>query len=646
MTNREALDQWSERAILGLVLAILTLTPLAFGGRPQPPAGVFLDFLLLDPFQLAQWLMVIVLVAWGVRVWVNPRLQFFWPPICWAVVAFALYAIARYAFADIEYVARQEMIRVIVYALLFFVILNNLHRQESVHGIVVTLVFLAMTISLYAVYQFLTDSTRVWHVFTSYNHRASGTYICPNHLGGLLEILVPLGLTYTVASRFKPLGKVFLGYATLTMLGGIAATVSRGTFIGAGAALLFCIGALLLHSNYRLPALVLLLAVVGGGLLFLPRNYSLQARYSRWVMQGKLEDDLRFAMWEPALEVWQENVWWGAGPDHFDYRFRQHRPEVVQKSPDRVHNDILNALADWGVAGTALVFAAWALLAAGVVKTWRAIRRNPEDFLGRRASNKFAFVLGASAGLLAILLHSVVDFNMHIPANAMVAVALMALLSTHLRFATERYWVRAGTWTKILATAMLLTGITYLGQQGVRRAEHNYWMARAARAPDFSPVQAALYEKAFAVEPADFDAAYGIGEAYRVQSHEGGENYKELAAKAMEWFARGMKLNPWDGYNFLRYGTCLDWVGRQEESGPYFDRAEQLDPNGYFTIAFIGLHYVQLNDYAAARAWFERSLSLEWNDNPIARSYLNIANRKLAEGATNEISAKIHVPSP
>ncbi len=642
--SREALDRWCERGILGLILAILTLTPLAFGGRPQPPAGCFLDFLLVDPFQLAQWLMVAVLVLWGVRLWISPSPQWLWPPICWAVLAFAVYAVARYRFADIEYVARQEMIQVLVYAFLFFVILNNLYRQESIQVVTLTLVFLSMAISLYAVFQFLTDSTRVWHVFTSYEHRASGTYICPNHLGGLLEMLVPLSLAYTVASRFKPLPKVFLGYATLAMLAGIAATVSRGTFVGAAVALLFCLGAFLFNRNHRLPALFLVLALVVGGLLFLPRNYSLQTRYHRWVMQGKLEDDLRFFMWEPAWDVWKENVWWGAGPDHFDHRFRQHRPEIVQKSPDRVHNDFLNALADWGLVGAALICAAWGLLVIGVIKTWRAVRNSGEELRTRRTSNKFAFLLGASAGLLAILFHSVVDFNMHIPANAMVAVALMALLSSHLRFASERYWMRAMAWTRIVASTVLLAGIFFLVQQGVHRATHNYWMARAARAPDYSPVQAALYEKAFEIEPTDSDAAYGVGEAYRVQSHEGGENYRELAARAMKWFARGMKLNPWDGYNYMRYGQCLDWVGRQTESGSYFDRAEQLDPNGYLTVAMIGWHFVQLNDYAAAKPWFERSLSLEWNDNRIASSYLELANRELAEAATNSISAKIHVP--
>src|SRR5207249_9611633 len=138
---------------------------------------------------------------WGLRLWLNAHPQLLWPPICWAVVAFTGYAIARYLAADIEFAARQEMIRILVYTFLFFAILNNLHRQESVQIITLTLVFLAMVISSYAVYQLLTHSTRVWHVFTDYKHRASGTYICPNHLGGFLEMLLPLGVAYTIAGR-------------------------------------------------------------------------------------------------------------------------------------------------------------------------------------------------------------------------------------------------------------------------------------------------------------------------------------------------------------------------------------------------------------------------------------------------------------
>ncbi len=643
--NRAALDKWMERGILGLVLAILIFTPLAFGGRPQLPAGFFLDFLLVDTFQVAECLIVVVLLLWGVRLWLNPRPKLLWPQICWAVLAFALYAIARYLTADIEYVARQELLRILVYAFLFFTIINNLHRQEHIQIITLTLVCLAMTISFYAVYQFLAHSTRVWHVFTQYENRASGTYICPNHLGGFLEMLLPLALAFSIASRLKPLSKIFLAYASFAILAGIAATVSRGTWIATAFALLVFFTALLFQRSFRLSGALFLVLIVGAAVVFMPRNYSFQARYKKLVVEGKIDDDLRFFMWEPAVKVWQDNLWWGAGPAHFDYRFRQHRPEMVQLQPDRVHNDFLNALADWGVAGGILIASALTLLAAGIVKTWRSVRNTAADLSGKQTSNKFAFLLGGTIGLTAIFVHSGVDFNMHIPANAMIAVTLIALLSSHLRFATESYWFSIGRLTRMLMTVVILGGALYMGQQVTKRCRENYWLALFdSRLPDaYSPAQVDVLKKAFAIEPKNSETSYKIGEAFCRQSQEGNEDYKQLAANAMEWFERGMKLNPWDGYNYLRYGWCLDWTGRQSESQPYFSKAEQLDPNGYYTMFYIGKHFVELGDFAAARPWLERSLRLDYNNNVAAQNWLPIVNRKLMENATNEMSAKLSI---
>src|SRR5438093_7512067 len=159
--DREKLDCWCERGILGLVLAILVFGPLATG------AVRALEFLVIQALALG------VIVLWALRFWLDPRLKLLWPPICWGVVAFVVYAVARYLTADIEYVARQELIHLLVYAALFFAILNNLHRQESVQLIAFTLIFLATAISFYAVWQFLTGSNRVWHFITSNQGRSS-----------------------------------------------------------------------------------------------------------------------------------------------------------------------------------------------------------------------------------------------------------------------------------------------------------------------------------------------------------------------------------------------------------------------------------------------------------------------------------------
>jgi tetratricopeptide (TPR) repeat protein len=295
--------------------------------------------------------------------------------------------------------------------------------------------------------------------------------------------------------------------------------------------------------------------------------------------------------------------------------------------------------------GTALVAAAWGLLLAGVIKTWRFVRRAAGDF-GNKQSNKFAFVLGSSAGLLALLCHSAVDFNFHIPANAILATTLMALLSGHLRFATERYWLTLKPLARVAGSLVLAVWAGYLGWQGWRHTREWVWLERAAREANYSSEQIARYERAFAIEPMNAETATAIGDAYRVQSKDGGDDYEELAAKAMTWFDKAIKLNPWEGYNYLRYGGCLDWVGRTQDSARYFDLADQLDPRGYFTAANIGLHYVQMRNYAAAKPWFERSRRLEWKDNPIAMSYLEIVNAKLLEAATNDFSLKLTAPAP
>jgi len=626
----QRLDRWCGHGILGLTLAILVFGPLATGAvRPR-------DFLVIQGLTLG------VLALWTARLWLSRRPQLLWPPLCWVVVAFALYAVARYGTAELEYVARQELMRVLVYAFLFLAIVNNLHGQDEVRIITYTVVFLAMAIAFYALYQFLSDSGRVWHFHSPYKHRGSGTYINPNHLAGFLEMVVPVGLAWALTSRARPLTRVLLGYASLVALAGIVVSLSRGGWIATAVALLALGGVLVFRSGHRWSALLLVALLVAAGAYLVPRSVFIKERLERTVREALAEGrtgDVRVHIWRPALRLWRENPWWGIGPAHFDYRFRTYRPALVQGRPDRAHNDFVNTLVDWGVVGTGLVVAAWVLLYAGVARTWPYARGSLAD-LGGRFSNKFACLLGGSVGLLALLCHSATDFNMHIPANALLAVTWMALLTGHLRFATERYWVTVRPWARLLASAVLVGGLICLGALGWRRARECRWLAQAEAARHearaiYTPAEIAARQRAYAVEPNNFENAYELGEALRLQSWAGGEHFGGLATNAMTWYERAFRLNPYDAYSYLRYGMCLDWVGRHTEAGRYIARAAELDPNGYYTVAHVGWHYVQLENYAAARPWFERSRALQWQNNPIATNYLAIVRRKLLELATN-----------
>jgi len=615
--NREVLDRWCERGILSLVLAILMFGPLAYG------AVRTVEFVVIQ-----SCVMAVVLLS-GLRIWISPRSVLFWPPICWAVVAFVAYAIIRYRLAPIEYPARLELIKVVTYAFLFLAVLNNLSWQESIQIISIGLLCLAFAQSIFAVFQFITHSDRIWTMIKPENYiaRGSGTFINPNNFSGFLEMILPLGLAYTLIGRYGHVAKVVFGYFSLAIVVGIGGTLSRGGWVATGLMLIVLLIVLILRHDFRLRTVITLSVLLVFGVTSVAIAQKSQQRFEQLMSHRTIKDE-RVKYWKSAVQIWREDIWLGAGPAHYDHRFRQYRPPNLQGRPLYVHNDYLNTLVDWGLVGLSIILGFIALFYAGVFKTWRFVQRTSND-LGTKSSNKAAFVLGGSLGVLALVLHSFVDFNMHIPANAILALTLIALVTTHLRFATENYWSSLGGFSKTMLTLVGLVGIFYLGQQGIRQVEEHALLARAEKANEFSDDKLALLRKAFAVEPKNFETAYAIGEIYRGRSMAGNSDYETLAEEAIVWFRRSIDLNPFNPFSHVRQGMMLDWIGKTDEGEKSFQRASELDPNGYYTIAHLGWHRLQLGDYLGAKKEFQRSENIK--PNPIAESYLDIIEQKLAE---------------
>src|SRR5262245_9594663 len=128
MMDRERLDDRLEKGILGLITLILIAGPLLFGSVRVR------DELILTGLTIA------ALGLWLVRFWIRSDYRILWPPFAWAVLAFVAYAIWRYATAEVEYVARLDLNRVILYTAIFFLILDNLNRQEWTQFLVFVLI--------------------------------------------------------------------------------------------------------------------------------------------------------------------------------------------------------------------------------------------------------------------------------------------------------------------------------------------------------------------------------------------------------------------------------------------------------------------------------------------------------------------------
>lgn len=618
----ERWDGWLERTLLVLVGAALGFGILAFGG------------VRVREFLVVEGLVTLALLVWVIRIWLVRDHRLLWPPVAWGVVLFAAWAAWRTAEADLPYVAWSELLRILTYTALFFVVVNNLHRQNAAQGLAWYLAGLATLLCFYGAWQFASSSNTVWGLGRGedYVHRASGAYANPNHFAGLLELLLPLIISLVIASRMKPVGRVLLVYTILVMLAGLVLTFSRGGWIAAGLGMVMVLGTLLQNRDYRWPAVAGLAVLLVAGGAAIARSSVMKDRIRESYDLDPQARNSRPNIWKAAIAMWREHPRYGVGPAHFSERFKQYRTHWAHGEPERAHNDYLNTLADWGVAGTAVALVPWVLLGYGVHRTLRQVRRDPGSLEVKR-SGRYAFVLGASASLGALLIHGLVDFNFHIPGNALVAVAWMGLLAGYSRYATDDWWVsnRKPWRLPLSAVALALAGV--LGYDlGLRGAEERHLLHARKSAPA-SDEQLAELTAAFQLRPLNAETAYAIGELHRLRAFTGMPGHEERARTALEWFDRAAKLNPYNPVLPTRAGMCLDWLGRHEEAGGRFAQALKLDPEGSVTSCYLGWHELQKGDEAAARRWFIRSTEQGWPPYEEAMNYLRLLERRDRERA-------------
>jgi len=271
------------------------------------------------------------------------------------------------------------------------------------------------------------------------------------------------------------------------------------------------------------------------------------------------------------------------------------------------------------VAGTALVASAWVLVYWGGVLGLE-IRAGPlTDFARKRATSRRLrrgqrWVAGDAAALAT-------DFNLHIPANAILAVAADGAVEQPAAVRLGALLVQPALASKCAATLVLLADWRIWDtRDGAGRGR--IVAARAMRTPAVFVCAHCGAGKAAEAQPMNFATTMRLGSATGPKSSTArARNPGPWRERPMEWYQRGMKLDPYDGYNWLRYGMCLDKFspdeGRRREAEPYYKRADELDPNGYYMSANIGWHYMQTGLTRAGGAGW--SVRAGWNGRTTTR---------------------------
>lgn len=277
---------------------------------------------------------------------------------------------------------------------------------------------------------------------------AVGTYINRNHLAGLLEMALPVALgllavavgqsprrvvgrrrrgwrrwlAHLDAVRFNR--ALLYGAAALAILLGLIFTRSRSGVLMAMLGILACT---LLFSNRlggrNVYGLLGTFTAAGIGLAIL---IGLVPVLERFTEQDSLADG-RWPIFDASVEAIRHFFPLGSGAGTFEAVLRRFHPaDLPGVTINRAHNDYLEWLLEAGL-GAALLIVVWLAL---YLRQWRRVWIRGEWTPFRCAQ------VGAGIALLLLMLHSLTDFNLRIPANAMFA-ALLAAVFFH-RAAIEK----------------------------------------------------------------------------------------------------------------------------------------------------------------------------------------------------------------
>lgn len=527
-------------------------------------------------------------------------------PDSWCLLAsvgvFA-YILARAKFSPIDYLARQDFFMVLGCLLVYFLTTFFLTTTRD-RLIVIASLFVMVVLHVYVgSIQFMKNSQYMLFGFvrTDDSFRASGLYISGNHMSGFLEALAVIGLSLVWWGRWPIWAKVLVGYLSLGCYAGVAMSASRGGMLSSAFSLLvlsilgmvttFKIGGK--QSVVTLIAWGLIAAIgVGGACLIGARSQLITTR-----LHQQHTADVRIYNWQATLDQFRLARLVGTGAGTHLYYGRLFRRPQIQTDPVHSHGDYLELLAEYGIIGAVGM---GLFLMAHLRSGFRAY-----NFLGRRLrnsyvprSNTLALNIGVLSAVFALLAHSVVDFNMHIPANALVFAFFFGILANP-GIASEKEKGRFELVLSGLRYALPLLGIVVWGMV-VPKYPGEYFTEKSRVALRDKHFQEAIsfgkravgekidetcwldrLNRYFGGEKKNPFVYFYMGEAQRgiAMPMFNKTLRRTYLAPAADFYNQGLKIFPQDENTLVRLGQCYDGMEQFDQAERAYKKAIQSDPN-------------------------------------------------------------------
>jgi O-antigen ligase len=364
----------------------------------------------------------VLLFVWAGNSLTNSELKLVWNPLLWPLLGFWLVAAIQLAFriTAVPFLTRIELLKYSALLALFFLCAQSYRSRAQWRNFVWFLLSLGFAVSLFAILQHFTFNGKLyWLRELKYGGVPFGPYVNRNHFAGLMELLIPPGLAIQLlgAERRDQLPLVTL--FTLLPIGALFLAASRGGIISFLAEVGFL--AILIVARRRekkvlvAGALILTLAAILVSWLGIGRALDRFAAYKKL----ETSEDRRVEMAHDSLRIFWDHRILGTGLGTLQEVFPRYETLYDGLVVNHSHNDYAEALAETGSIGALcglvfLVFLFWT--------SWKILT-------GEGDPRSFAYHTGALVSCLGLLVHGGMDFNFHIPSNALIFL-LQAALAT------------------------------------------------------------------------------------------------------------------------------------------------------------------------------------------------------------------------
>lgn len=348
------------------------------------------------------------------------------PPGGIMLLLFFLYSAVMIPFAVLPYEAKIATLRFGCFLGAYWASANILSRLPYRKAVWLTLLAALVFIALYSLVQHRVNPEMLFGRlrYANYGERLGGTYICPNHIAHLFQMALPFCLVFLFMPQFGWFWRICFAYCIPLFGLLIYQTQSRAGILGAIAALSATVLFMILRKSRRAFYIALLVvpllgagalgALWAGSAMFRTRMTPVvqvlqQAAAGEWERVASI--DFRPMTWADTVVMIKDRPVFGFGPGNYALTYEDYRTrwQGVRRETVHPHNEYLELIAEYGLAGGVLFLSGIVVL---IVRLVRLIRTSTRLYHALPA----AAFLGALAGTGV---HGLFDFELHNFPNAL-----------------------------------------------------------------------------------------------------------------------------------------------------------------------------------------------------------------------------------